>query len=334
MSLRSLICVVWIIATTATSGLAHPLSPTLLEVIERDSSPGTYDVRWKTSVLRVPGSDLQPDIPQRCTQVREMTAREEGDSLYREWAIDCGDTGIVGAAVGFSGLGPAKIDGLVRVQLANGHTVRGVVRPTAPTLTITKAQGRFDVFVSYVRLGFEHILSGLDHLLFVFGLLLLVDNRRLLIQTITSFTFGHSVTLSLAALGVVSYPTRPIELVIALSVFFLAVELSRGGKGRHSMMRRWPWAVAMGFGLLHGLGFAGALAQVGLPAHEIPLALFSFNVGIELGQLLFVAVVFVARALSRPLTNNLPRWAEMIPLYVMGSLAAFWCFERLAEVLA
>lgn len=316
----------------SVTSLAHPLSPALLELNERVGSSGVFDVRWKTSPLRVPGSDLQPVLPDHCSSLTEMSAWEEGSSLYRVWAIDCGAAGLVGRTVGFSGLGPAKIDGLVRVRLANGDVVRGVVRSSDPTLTIPQSQGRFDVFAGYLGLGFEHILTGLDHLLFVFGLVLLVDTMPRLIKTVTAFTVGHSVTLSLAALGLVRYPTRPIEFVIALSVFLLAVELSRRGDHRPSMMRRWPWAVAMGFGLLHGLGFAGALAEVGLPAHEIPVALFSFNVGIEIGQLSFVLAVLLLQRLLAPAVTALPRWAQMIPLYAMGSLAAFWCFQRLAQV--
>jgi hydrogenase/urease accessory protein HupE len=317
----------------APTAFGHPLSPTLLELKQRPGG-SVFDVRWKTSVLRVPGSDLQPQLPEHCHPVEAMTAVEEANSLLRTWPIDCGERGLLGSAVGFSGLGPAKIDGLVRIELASGKVVRGVVRSTEPTLTVPADEGTGNVFLDYLRLGFDHILGGLDHLLFVFGLLLLVDGTRTLIKTITSFTVGHSVTLSLAALGLVRYPTRPIELVIALSVFVLAVELTRDPHGKPTLMRRWPWAIAMGFGLLHGLGFAGALAEVGLPRQDIPLALFSFNVGIELGQLVFVFFVLALQRILHAAVDTVPRWAEMIPLYTMGSLAAFWCFERLAAVLA
>ncbi len=321
------------IALAATSANAHPLSPTLLDLRQRADST-TFDVVWKTSVLRVPGSDLQPRLPEHCTVVDPMTAHEEADTLLRKWSVDCGERGILGAGVGFSGLGPAKIDGLVRVELANGRLVRGVVRSTEPTLTVPVEQEAGSVFLDYLRLGFDHIIGGLDHLLFVFGLLLLVDSTRLLIKTITAFTVGHSVTLSLAALGLVRYPTRPIELIIALSVFLVAVELTREQGTKPTLMRRWPWIVAMGFGLLHGLGFAGALAEVGLPHQDIPLALFSFNVGIELGQLAFVFVILALQRVLHSTVGTIPRWAEMVPLYAMGSLAAFWCFERLAAVFA
>ena len=321
------------ILLTALAAGAHPLSPTLIELRQRPDS-SVFDVRWKTSVLRVPGSDVQPQLPEHCTAASGIIAREDAGSLHREWSIDCGDKGVVKSDVGFSGLGPAQIDGLVRIQLANGRLVRGVVTNASPTINIEEATGPLKVFLDYIRLGFHHILSGLDHLLFVFGLLLLVSNTRSLIKTVTAFTVGHSVTLSLAALGIVRYPTRPIEFIIALSVFLLAVEVTRQGDSKPSAMRRWPWAVALGFGLLHGLGFAGALAEVGLPQHEIPLALLAFNLGIEAGQLAFVVIVLASRKLLAPLLAVIPRWAELIPLYTMGSLAAFWCFERLAAVIA
>ncbi len=328
---RRLAATVLLLVLAATAN-AHPLAPALLELRQRGAT-STYDVRWKTSTLRVPGSDVQPVIPDHCKTSGGIRTEENAGSLFRTWSIECGKRGIVGAKVGFRGLGAAKIDGLVRVELSDGRLVRGVVTATNSLIDVPEAEGRYDVFLDYLGLGFDHILSGLDHLLFVFGLLLLVPSPAALVKTVTAFTAGHSVTLSLAALGWVRYPTRPIELVIALSVLLLAIEITRDEE-RPTLMRRWPWAIALGFGLLHGLGFAGALAEVGLPRHEIPLALLSFNIGIELGQLTFVVLVLVARKVLAPLLQWIPRWAGVIPTYAMGTLAAFWCWQRLAAVLA
>lgn len=329
--------IVLAVLLACTGAAAHPLSPALLELTERPDR-GEFDVVWKTSRLRVPGSDLQPRLPEQCAEIAPMAIEKSGerrDQLVRRWAVDCGDRGLVGSHVGFDGLGPARIDALVRIELADGRVVRGVVRADEPLLEVSPAPTRSAVFVDYLRLGLDHILGGIDHLLFVFGLLLLVrGDTRLLAKIITAFTIGHSVTLSLAALGLVRYPTQVIELIIALSIFFVAVELTRSGSAEGSLMRRRPWAVAVCFGLLHGLGFAGALAEIGMPAGEIPLALLAFNAGIELGQLAFVAAVLLAQRMLQPLLDTAPRWAEQIPLYTMGSLAAFWCFERLAAVLA
>jgi len=309
---------------------AHALSPMLLDL--RETAPGRFSVLWKSSPLRLPGTEVTPVLPAHCVAQGEASAEEIEASLLRRWTIDCGGAGLVGSEIGFAGLGPAKVDGLVRVALADGRVVRSVVRAGASTLRVPEAESAAALIAAYIRLGFEHILTGLDHLLFVFGLLLLVRAPRLLVKTITAFTVGHSVTLSLAALGYVHFPSRPIEVVIALSVFLPAVELTRDEQGE-TLMRRRPWAVALGFGLLHGLGFAGALAEVGLPQNEIPLALFSFNVGIEIGQLSFVFAILAARHALRPALATLPRWAEMIPLYAMGSLAAYWVLERAATAL-
>lgn len=309
---------------------AHPLSPALLQLSER--APGVFSVRWKTSALRTPGSDLQPVLPSNCRSVTDVVVEDASDDeLLRTWTIDCGGAGIVGLRVGLRGLGPARIDALVRVEMLDGRLIRGVIGATQPTIEIPAEAARAVVVWDYLRLGVEHILSGPDHLLFVFGLLLLVRGVAPLVKTITAFTVGHSVTLTLAALGLVRLPAALMELLIALSVFLLAVELARRDGGESSPMRRRPWAVAGGFGLLHGLGFAGALAEVGLPHNEIPAALFSFNLGIEIGQLTFVVAVYPLRAALRRLPP-LPLWIEALPRYAMGSLAALWCFERLANL--
>jgi hydrogenase/urease accessory protein HupE len=192
---------------------------------------------------------------------------------------------------------------------------------------------RWDVVQGYVRLGIEHILTGPDHLLFVFGLLLLVSASRLLVQTITAFTLGHSVTLSAAALHLASVPSRPIEVLIAASVLTLAVELARDA-GRPTLLRRFPWAMAVTFGLLHGFGFAGALAEAGLPPDDIPLALVSFNGGIEIGQLAFVGAVLAAGALAARWLPAATIRSTRFAVYAMGMLSAFWCFERIAAWLA
>jgi hydrogenase/urease accessory protein HupE len=181
----------------------------------------------------------------------------------------------------------------------------------------------------YLTLGVEHILTGPDHLLFVFGLLLLVSTSRLLVQTITAFTLGHSLTLSAAALQFANVPSRPVEVLIALSVLTLAVELARDVE-RPTMLRRFPWAMAVGFGLLHGFGFAGALADVGLPAGDVPLALVSFNGGIEIGQLAFVGAVLTAGMLCRRWLPAISGRSTRVAVYAMGMLSAFWCFERAA----
>jgi hydrogenase/urease accessory protein HupE len=310
---------------------AHPLAPALLDLRELDG--GRVAVTWKASRYRAPGTAVAPVLPAHCRNEGEPIATVDADSVTRSWTVHCDPAGLIGARVGFSGLDEARIDALVRVTLADGRLVRTMVRAASPLLTIPERESRLDIVRGYAVIGVEHIATGLDHLLFVAGLLLLVHGRRRLIETITAFTIGHSITLSLAVLDVLRVPSRPIELLIALSVFVLAVELAREPGDSQSLLRRRPWAMALAFGLLHGLGFASALREVGLPQSDVPLALFAFNLGIEIGQLAFVAVLLAGAAALRALHIAWPRWALQIPLYTMGSLAAFWCFERAAALI-
>ena len=314
---------------------AHPLAPALLELTE--SAGGHVDVLWKRSSLAVPGSRIEPVVPPDCPALSAPRAEEQGVAVLLRWKIDCGASGLVGRVVRVDGLGPAKIDTLVRIQLADGRKIQRVLRRAEPEMVVPERASKGDVFLDYMKIGFEHILSGADHLLFVFGLFLLCAGMGALLKTVTAFTVGHSITLSLAALGYANLPSGPIEVLIAASVLLLAVELAReqpSGDAPKTWMHRFPWPMALLFGLLHGLGFAGALREVGLPQGEIPLALFSFNVGIEIGQLVFVAALLVLTPLVRriplPFGAAIPQRAAV---YVMGSLAAFWMIQRGVAIL-
>lgn len=316
--------IVWLVAEAA---FAHPLAPALLELREGDS--GRVEVTWKRSALRVPGSELQPILPGDCPALDAPRVEEQGTALLAHWTIDCGAAGLVGRTLRIDDRGPARIDTLVRIELADGRRIQRVLRRNEPSMIVPERTTRFTVFVDYLTIGFEHILSGADHLLFVFGLFLLCTGMAPLAKTVTAFTVGHSITLSLAALGYARFPSGPIEVLIAATVLALAVDLARDD-AKPTWMRRFPWPMALGFGLLHGLGFAGALREVGLPDGEIPMALFSFNVGIEVGQLAFVTVLLALTPLVRRIPLPLPR---RVAVYAMGSLAAFWMIERGAALL-
>lgn len=309
---------------------AHPLAPALLNIQETEA--GRAEITWKTSRFRVPGATLTPVLPAHCRGDDTPVVRQDSTSVTLNWRVDCTPEGFVGYRVGVEGLGPAKVDALVRVALADGRLAQRVLRARAPFLVIPARPQFLAVVRDYVVLGIQHILTGADHLLFVFGLLLLVQTGRLLVATITAFTVGHSVTLTLAVLRIATVPSGPIEVLIALTVLALAVELSRETPSP-TLMQRFPWAMAFAFGLLHGLGFAGALREVGLPAGDIPAALLSFNVGIEAGQIAFVLVVTSARWSLAGLLSRVPHWMRWVPVYTIGSLAAFWCFQRSATLL-
>jgi hydrogenase/urease accessory protein HupE len=316
-----------LLVMAAAPATAHRLAPSLLEL--RELGAGRVSVHWRTPLLQPSGVDLRPRLPDHCERATGVSVERDATGASVRWSEECGAPGLVGARIGIAGLAESRTAALVRVELADGRRVQAVLDGERATLTIEARARPLAVLKDYVGLGLGHILTGPDHLLFVLGLVLLVSGGRALILTVTAFTAGHSATLSLAVLGFVSFPTRPIEIGIAASILVLAVELTR--EGAASRLRRSPWLMALGFGLLHGLGFAGALAEAGLPGDEIPLALLGFNVGIELGQLLFVAAVLVVRAALRPLLWAGPRWLAHVPVYAIGSLGAFWCFERIAD---
>lgn len=313
-----------------TIASAHPLAPALLELTE--SAAHSVAVHWKTSIWKQAGVTLEPALPAGCVAIDEKQVEVDATSVTATWSAECSG-GLAGGTVSVNGLDRSETDVLLRVTLMDGRSLQSILRRGDSAFTIPRQPTGVSVLYAYARLGLRHILGGFDHLLFVFGLLLLVPARGALVKTVTAFTAGHSVTLSLAALGYTMVPSAPVELAIAMTILALAVELSRPPGSGPSLMRRRPWLMAFAFGLLHGLGFAAALREIGLPAGEIPAALFSFNAGIELGQLLFVAaVLFFSRPLIS-LRDTLPACTLRLPVYAMGTLAAFWTIERATTLL-
>jgi HupE / UreJ protein len=308
-------------------GFAHGLDPASLAL--RETGLGVFEVVWRASALRLPGANVQPLLPARCHQIGRSEATDAGNRITLRWTVDCGPDDIAGTTIAIADLAAAKINGLLSIERRDRPRIQAVLSPRSPSFVVPVQPSRWAVVRASVALGVRHILTAPDCLLVVFGLLLLVSTSRRLLQTIAAFTLGHSVTLSAAVLGLATPSQRPVELLIAVSALLLAVELSRDDT-RGSLLRRFPWAIATLFGLLSGVGFAGALAGAGLPASDIPLALASFNGGIELGQFGFVAAVLI-------LSTGLARWLPLLALrttrpavYAMGILAAFWCYERLA----
>ncbi len=310
--------------------LAHPLAPCVLEL--RETPGGVVEVGWKTPLVRARGAELEPVLPARCRPLRTPKPEVEGGGVWRRWTVDCGRDGLVGQRVGVTGPGTVVLAAVVRVTLADGRLVQGVTSPGRPLVTIPPRPRALDVARDYARLGVAHILTGPDHLLFVLGLVLLAGTARRVVATVTAFTFGHSITLTLAALGLIVVPSRPIEVAIATTVLAVAVELARP-RAASSLARRRPWLMAATFGLLHGLGFAAALREAGLPAGEVPLALLSFNVGIEAGQVGFVLGVLALRRAVHGFAADVPGWLRQIPVYGMGTLAGYWWLDRLLALI-
>ena len=310
---------------------AHALAPSLFQV--RETGSGRAEVLWRTPVVGVPDAALRPVFPPDCRPLGQPSVRRAEAALVAGWEIDCGPPGLVGKTLAAEGIAESRASVLVLVTLRDGRSVRAVLTAERPSFLVPERESRIGVARGYSLLGIEHILTGPDHLLFVLGLLLLIAEWRLLLWTLTSFTLGHSVTLSLAALGFVHVPPGPVEVGIAASIVVLGVELARDPAASPSRLQRRPWGMAATFGLLHGLGFAGALAAAGLPDGEIPLALFSFNLGIEIGQLTFVVAAIALGIAVGPLLAARGAIRRRVPAYVIGSLAAFWVFERLAAML-
>lgn len=339
---------VLVAAGHAGPGAAHPLAPALLEL--RELGGDQVAVRFKTSIFvrsQRAGEALVPELPDSCRVIEQEPVREAGGGRTVRFRASC-PGGLVGRRVGVGGLDANGIDALLRVELVDGRSLQRVLHAGRASLVVPARPGSWAVFVSYAEMGARHIFTGPDHLLFVFGLVLLVAPgaryvRRLLV-TLSAFTLGHCVTLSLAVLGWVRLPSGPVELMIAVSVLVLAVELARNEGGTRS--RALPWLLAGSFGLLHGLGFAGALLEAGLPAGDVPLALVSFNVGIEVGQVFVVVGVLSGRTAFRVVRSRLPHFegrpgrvawpalvARRFPAYALGSLAAMWCLERAVRLL-
>jgi hydrogenase/urease accessory protein HupE len=305
---------------------AHESRPAYLEV--RESAPGHYSVVWRTPVLAGIRLPVALQLPADVKDSREPVAQQLTDSIVERREIDGGPDGLAGKRIEFPGLQLTITDVLVRVQRLDGSHSTELVRPSRPWIEFSAAPVP-DRPISFVRHGMEHIGMGIDHLLFVFGLLLLVRSLWMLVKTITAFTVAHSITLALATLGYVHVPAPPLEAAIALSILFLGVEVVRAWRGDTSFTIRHPWIVAFAFGLLHGFGFASGLASIGLPPGEVPLALLWFNVGVELGQLAFVVVVYLAWRVLRLVKLRLPAQAALLPAYFIGVAGAFWTIQRI-----
>lgn len=331
-SLRILSCILLGLLLSGVAN-AHRFAPSLLKVTE--IADQHYSMVWKTPAQGTSNIPLRPVWPESCEITQTNAPQIEGTGKVSSWQMRCdqlGEDGLVGETLGVQGLGANQSSALVMVSLLDGRNYQQVLKAEQAEYVIPAESSAGEVMGDYSLLGIEHIWSGMDHLLFVFGLLLLVGGGTRLLWTITAFTVGHSITLSLVTLGYFDYPVALVEFAIALSIFVLAVELTR--TARHDMLWRNPWWLAGGFGLLHGMGFAGALAETGLPQDNLPLALLFFNVGIEIGQIAFILLTLAIWMLVR---KPLASWQDRlvpIPIYVLGALSAMWCIERGLEVLA
>jgi len=310
---------------------AHESRPAYLEI--KETAPGRYDVLWRTPLLAGMRLPVVLKFPDEMRNVTEPALRELPDSLIERRLIDAGGSELAGKRIEFVGLQATITDVLVRMQLRDGTNSTTLVRPSQAWVEIAASRGLLAVAGAYFKLGIEHILLGVDHLLFILGLLFIVRDRWMLVKTVSSFTVAHSITLAIATLGYARAPAPPLTAAIALSILFLGPEIVRAQRGETSLTIRHPWVVAFAFGLLHGFGFASGLTTMGLPRAEIPVALLLFNLGVEAGQLLFVIVVLLLERAFRVLEVRLPRLLDALPAYAVGSLGAYWTIQRVMMML-
>jgi hydrogenase/urease accessory protein HupE len=311
---------------------AHEARPAYLEI--KETSPNEFSVLWRTPVLAGMRLPVVLTMPGDVKNLKEPVVQELADSLLERRWIDAGANGLAGKRIDFRGLQVTITDVLVHIEMLDGRKWTIISHPSQPWVEVAASQTWLGVAGAYSRLGVEHIWGGIDHLLFILALLLLVRGWRRVVATVTAFTVAHSITLAAATLGFVHVPQKPVEASIALSIVFVAAEIIRSRQGLLSLTEKAPWVVAFAFGLLHGFGFASALSEVGLPQNAIPVALLFFNVGVEVGQLLFIASVFAVTTLARQVAGRIPlprlAWAWRIPPYAIGSVAAFWVIQRIA----
>lgn len=336
---RSVVALIIVLAGVhgfSTKALGHALQPGYLELrlIDKD----VYAVLWKVPATGGRPMAISARLPDHCDPRTPGQSRWDGIAHVTRWTAKC-PGGLEGGLIHIEGLDRTTTDVLVRFDFADGESQAHRLVASDPSFTVPAQPSSLEVVQTYSLLGIEHILFGIDHLLFVLALLLLVNGTRRTIATVTAFTLAHSLTLAGATLGFVHVPGPPVEAVIALSIVFVAAEIIHGRRCNPGLTERYPWVVAFVFGLLHGFGFAGALSEVGLPKSSIPIALLCFNLGVEVGQLLFIACMFAVFALARQVRRRVdvlqpdrprPSWAGAVPPYAIGSLAAFWLIQRIA----
>jgi hydrogenase/urease accessory protein HupE len=314
-------CLVGLLLLLPTLAIAHEM--TMAEIEVRETTRGDFFWQWSATNDKRPGAaDLTPRWPEGCTVEPNV--------------LHCGDQGLSGTFT-IAGVGKRYSAAIVKIYWLDGQSSVYTLTGGQPSVQLFGSaddrRGMSEIAQAYTVLGIEHILSGFDHLMFVLALLFLVGFNRRLVLTISAFTLAHSLTLALSALGLLTLRSPPVEATIALSIMLVAAEALNQ---QPTLSRRWPALVAFIFGLVHGLGFAGALKEIGLPQNHLPVALLTFNVGVELGQLLVVGIAYL---LYRMLSRSNATYSKFVllrtpALYAVGSIAAYWSLGRIVNILA
>ncbi|MFC4292472.1 HupE/UreJ family protein [Sphingorhabdus arenilitoris] len=321
--IAAFLMVLW---TTASPVHADELRPGYLEFTQKDES--NWSLIWKAPIKGGLTPQTQPILPAGCTDRYKPRRNLSAGAVLSVHAISCADS-VAGKTIGLSNMDIAQTDILVRVAPLNKPVQTMRLTASQPTAQIAAKASSVNVAKTYFVIGVEHILFGFDHLLFVIALLLLIGGGWRVVKAVTAFTLAHSITLVGSILGYMGLPQRPVEAIIALSILFLAVEIIKRDPEKPRLSERLPWIVAFVFGLLHGFGFAGALSEIGLPEGDVPMALLTFNLGVEAGQLLIVAACLGILWLLRRYAIAFMRPAITVATYAIGITASFWLFDRL-----
>jgi len=325
---RRILCFLLLLMAVAVppGAFAHESQPATLEL--RQIAADRYRITWRAPTYFGRPHPARLVLPDSWRDVTGPTVQDLPDSRVYQRVISTGESGPGGGVIHFPGLESTITDVFIREHRLDGTTLTGVAGPGRPSFHLRGERAWQRTAAEYTGLGFHHILQGADHLLFILGLLTMVGGGRLLLGTITAFTVAHSLTLALATLGYARVPLAPLNAVIALSILFLGAEIVRFRRGGTSLTIRRPWLAAFFFGLLHGFGFASGLTTTGMPKAEIAPALLFFNVGVELGQLVFVAMALGLCRSFAILKVRWPRPVEALPGYAVGSLGAYWTIQR------
>ena len=310
---------------------ADEIRPALLD--RKEQNTGLFAVTWKVPTRGNRALAITPQLPESLELLGSSTLQDVPGALIEKATYKNNAESLTGQTIVIDGLSALQTDVLLLVQLQDGTQHSAILRPASPEFTIPLRASKLKVAGDYWSMGTIHILEGIDHLLFVLALLLIVPGLGALVKAVTAFTVAHSITRALATLGVVHVPSAPTEAIIALSILFLAAEIVHQRNGVIGITERYPWVIAFVFGLFHGLGFAGALSEIGVPQHQVPLALFMFNAGVETGQLLFIAVVLSLIALLTRLPLTAPQGAWRLLPYSIGGVAAYWTIDRVVSFL-
>ncbi len=306
--------------------VADEIKLSYLEI--KQNSSQEYAVLLKTPVKEKKKLPIELILPKGCTLISSKTSHLVKNSYIDRWRMRCHD-GLEGKTFFLEGLKETGTELLLRIELLSGVYHSRLLSPLNVSYTVPKDESSWQIVQTYTWLGITHILLGFDHLLFVFALLMLVKSMRRLLLTVTAFTLAHSLTMVVATLGIVHVPQAPVEAIIALSILFLAMEIIHEKQGKVGVTSRYPWIIAFIFGLLHGFGFAGALAEIGLPQQAVTLALVFFNIGVEIGQLLFVSTVVLVVVMLRRFTyETVLDKLQTFVVYMMGGISSFWLIER------